>query len=370
MATPVYLHHPSSLEHDPGPHPEQPARIPAIERELAGRDWLGFERREAPAADLELLYPVHPRSHIVFIEELSLRGGGPIDADTYTSSGSYEAALHAAGGAAHMVDLLLGGDAPVGFCGLRPPGHHAEPMRAMGFCLFNNVAVAARRALDAHGAERVMIVDWDVHHGNGTNDIFHDSSEVLFVSLHESPLYPGTGPASDTGAGAGEGHTVNLPVPGGSVTSSGARWWSTWWRCSVAPSRRACCSSPPGSTPRGRSAGHLPGHRRGLRRDGGLAAAVERRAPGAARARARGGIRPRRAGAVGGDASSRSWGPRRQRPRPSCRCTRTRSRPHRASSAGGRRYLGLPRPDQAHVGARRLALEGGGRPASVRQRAR
>jgi acetoin utilization deacetylase AcuC-like enzyme len=235
VAAPVYLHHPSSLEHDPGPHPEQPARIPAIERELARRDWLGFERREAPAADLDLIYAVHPRSHVGFIEELSLRGGGPIDVDTYASSGSYEAALHAAGGASHMVDLLLGGDAPVGFAGLRPPGHHAEPTRAMGFCLFNNVAVAARRALDAHGAERVMIVDWDVHHGNGTNDIFHDSSEVLFVSLHESPLYPGTGPASDVGSGAGEGHTVNLPVPGG----SGDALWCSLVEHLVAPLGRA-----------------------------------------------------------------------------------------------------------------------------------
>jgi acetoin utilization deacetylase AcuC-like enzyme len=235
VGAPVYLHHPSSLEHDPGPHPEQPARIPAIERELAGRDWLGFDRMEAPAAALDLIYAVHPRSHVAFIEELSMRGGGAIDLDTYTSYGSYEAAVHAAGGAARMVDLLLSGEAPVAFCGLRPPGHHAEPMRAMGFCLFNNVAVAARRALDAHGAGRVMIVDWDVHHGNGTNDIFHSTPEVLFVSLHESPLYPGTGPASDVGSGPGEGHTVNLPVPGG----SGDELWCSLVEHLVVPLARA-----------------------------------------------------------------------------------------------------------------------------------
>ena len=114
-----------------------------------------------------------------------------------------------------MVDELLGGQAPFAFCGLRPPGHHAEPATAMGFCLFNNVAIAAQHALDC-GAERVLIVDWDVHHGNGTNDIFHTRDDVLFASIHQSPLYPGTGPLSDTGTGAGEGFSLNLPVPPGS----------------------------------------------------------------------------------------------------------------------------------------------------------
>ena len=113
-----------------------------------------------------------------------------------------------------LVDLLLSGEASTGFSALRPPGHHAEPARAMGFCLFDNVAVAARHALDAHGLERVLVLDWDVHHGNGTNAAFHASPEVLFVSLHEWPLYPGTGPASDVGSGAGAGYTVNLPVAG------------------------------------------------------------------------------------------------------------------------------------------------------------
>ena len=120
------------------------------------------------------------------------------------------------GGAVALVDALLGGEARTGVSALRPPGHHAEPARAMGFCFFDSVAVAARRATDAHALERVLILDWDVHHGNGTNDIFHASDEVLFVSIHESPLYPGTGPASDVGSGAGEGYTVNLPVPPGS----------------------------------------------------------------------------------------------------------------------------------------------------------
>ena len=114
-----------------------------------------------------------------------------------------------------MVDELLAGHAPFGFCGLRPPGHHAERATAMGFCLFNNVAIAAQHALGL-GAERVLVVDWDVHHGNGTNDIFHDRDDVLFASIHQSPLYPGTGPLHDTGSGRGEGYSLNLPVAPGS----------------------------------------------------------------------------------------------------------------------------------------------------------
>jgi acetoin utilization deacetylase AcuC-like enzyme len=136
--------------------------------------------------------------------------------DTVVSAGSWETALHSTGGAVAMVDALIGGEARYGASVHRPPGHHAEPGRGMGFCMFNHVAVAARHALDDLGAERVLIVDHDVHHGNGTNDIFHATDEVLFCSIHQSPLYPGTGPFSDVGSGRGKGYTVNLPVPGGS----------------------------------------------------------------------------------------------------------------------------------------------------------
>jgi acetoin utilization deacetylase AcuC-like enzyme len=212
---PVWLDHPSSLEHDTGRHPEQPARIIAIERELARHDWCGFERVRSPAVELPVLEAVHPPAYVASIERACASGGRHLDLDTVISPGSYEAALHAAGGAVRLVDLLLAADAPYGFSAHRPPGHHALPSRAMGFCLFNSIAVAAQHALDAGGLERVMIFDWDVHHGNGTNDIFHASDRVLFVSIHQSPLYPGTGPASDVGSGQGRGFTVNLPVAPG-----------------------------------------------------------------------------------------------------------------------------------------------------------
>ena len=187
----------------------------AIEAELQGRDWLGYERREAPAATIDQLLTVHPREYVDAVRETSARAGA-FDLDTPTSEGSWQAALHAAGGACALAEALLGGGERVGFSALRPPGHHAEHARAMGFCLFANVAIAARHALAALGAERVLILDWDVHHGNGTNSIFHESPEVLFASIHEYPFWPGSGPLSDVGAGPGEGYSLNLPVPGGS----------------------------------------------------------------------------------------------------------------------------------------------------------
>ncbi|HEY1567808.1 MAG TPA: histone deacetylase, partial [Solirubrobacteraceae bacterium] len=215
-APPVLLQHPSSLDHDTGPHPEQPARIVAIDRELEARGWLGFERVSSPAVERSVLEAVHPPRHIELIERMAASGGARIDADTVVSAGSFTAALHACGGAVSLVDRLVSGSAPTGFSIHRPPGHHAEAGRAMGFCLFNSVAVAAQHALDAHGLERVMVLDWDVHHGNGTNDIFHAEPRVLYCSIHQSPLYPGTGPASDVGSGPGRGFTVNLPVAPGS----------------------------------------------------------------------------------------------------------------------------------------------------------
>ncbi|MEX0745407.1 MAG: histone deacetylase [Phycisphaeraceae bacterium] len=212
----VYLHHASSLEHDTGAHPECAARIEAIECRLERDDWLGFDREQAPAVARETLEAVHPAPYVDSIESIARSGGGMLDMDTIASSGSFDAALHSAGAAVHAVDLLIERQAGVAFCALRPPGHHAEPAQSMGFCLFNNVAVAAQHALTQEGMERVLVLDWDVHHGNGTNDIFYGTDSVLYISIHQSPLYPGTGAVEDIGVGDGEGFTVNLPVPAGS----------------------------------------------------------------------------------------------------------------------------------------------------------
>ena len=214
MGAPVLITHPASLGHDTGGHPERAERIMAIEHELASRE-LDLARRESGRAPRGALEAVHDPAHIVRIERLCAAGGGQIDLDTVASEMSWEAALHAAGGAIDLVDALATSAGATGFSVHRPPGHHADAGRAMGFCLFNNVAVAARHARDAHGLSRVLILDWDVHHGNGTNDIFHDTDSVLYVSIHQAPLYPGTGPFSDQGSARGLGHTLNLPVAPG-----------------------------------------------------------------------------------------------------------------------------------------------------------
>jgi acetoin utilization deacetylase AcuC-like enzyme len=220
MSRALYFSHPACLEHDPRvyspAHPDTPERLLTLESVLAGRDWLGWERREAPAADEQQLELVHSAEHVRFIADLCARGGGAIDPDTFVGESSFRAALHAAGGASAMVAALLAREAPVGFCGVRPSGHHAERGRAMGFCLFNNVAVAAAVAIAELGLRRVFILDWDVHHGNGTAEIFRTRADVLFASIHQLPLFPGTGQLEDVGSGPGEGYTINLPVPPGS----------------------------------------------------------------------------------------------------------------------------------------------------------
>jgi acetoin utilization deacetylase AcuC-like enzyme len=217
----LYFSHPSSLDHDPRAlipgHPDTPERLLALEALLAERDWLGWERRQAPAASERELELIHGARHVAAIRDLCRAGGGTIDADTAVGEASYEAALHAVGGACAMARALLGGEAKAGFCALRPVGHHAEPERAMGFCLFDNVAIAAELAIRELGAERVFVLDWDVHHGNGTAEAFRYRGDVLFASIHQGGgFYPGTGEATDTGTGPGRGYTVNLPVPAGS----------------------------------------------------------------------------------------------------------------------------------------------------------
>ena len=212
----VWLRHDASFAHDVPGHPERPARIRTLEAEMDRHGWLGMDLLEAPAAGRDLLLAIHPERHVAALEALCRRGGGMIDADTIATAGTWEAAIRAAGGAAHLVDRLLGGEAATGVSALRPPGHHAEPERAMGFCFFGNAAVAARRATAAHGLERVLVLDWDVHHGNGTQAAFEEDADVLVVSIHQWPLYPGTGAAREVGTGAGAGFSVNLPVPPGS----------------------------------------------------------------------------------------------------------------------------------------------------------
>jgi acetoin utilization deacetylase AcuC-like enzyme len=219
----LYFSHPACLEHDPRihspAHPDTPERLRTLEDALAERDWLGWERREAPAASEQQLELAHSSQHVRFVADLCARGGGAIDSDTFVGEQSFRAALHAAGGAVAMVAALLAGEAPVGFCGVRPSGHHAERGRAMGFCLFNNIAVAGAVAIAEFGLRRVFILDWDVHHGNGTAEIFRRRADVLFASIHQLPLFPGTGQLEDVGSGPGEGYTINLPVPPGSGES-------------------------------------------------------------------------------------------------------------------------------------------------------
>ncbi len=195
--------HPACLEHHNAPwHPESPARLEAVLAGLAARlvqrgaaSWV-----EAPRVSREDVLRVHTPAHLARLGALDRSGGGALDPDTFLGPGSLEAALRAAGAAVWGAERALAGGGPA-FCPVRPPGHHATPGRAMGFCLLNNAAIAARTALDRLGAERVLIVDWDVHHGNGTADAFRTEPLVRYVSLHQWPWYPGTGSEDDVGAG-------------------------------------------------------------------------------------------------------------------------------------------------------------------------
>jgi acetoin utilization deacetylase AcuC-like enzyme len=209
--------HEAYLGHESGfGHPERPARLEAVQ---VGLQWAGVEDGlvyAAPrAATREELERVHTAAYLDAVEQFCRAGGGDIDGDTHVSTGSWEAALYGAGAGVDAIGRLDAGEADAAFLAVRPPGHHATSRRAMGFCLVNNVAVAAG-ALAARG-ERVLIVDWDAHHGNGTQDAFYADPRVLYVSAHQWPLYPGTGALQDTGLGAGAGTTINLPFPAGAT---------------------------------------------------------------------------------------------------------------------------------------------------------
>jgi acetoin utilization deacetylase AcuC-like enzyme len=214
--TVAYCYDSLFLEHDLPGHPESRLRLERGMAALADAGLLARMMLVRPRqVELSLLEKVHSPAYVATVRQIADRGGGHLDADTYLGGRSYDAALLAAGGVVELVRAVVSGRAASGFALVRPPGHHARPGRGMGFCLFNNVAVAARSVLDELGLSRVLIVDWDVHHGNGTQEIFYSSSQVLFFSTHQYPHYPGTGSGQETGAGAGLGHTVNVPLPAG-----------------------------------------------------------------------------------------------------------------------------------------------------------
>jgi len=203
-------------QHLTGQHPESPRRLAAIEtvlneRGLPARCSLGQVR---PAA-IEEVTRLHAAGYVAALSEYAAQGGGRIENDTVVSPQSYHVAMHAVGSALSAVDAVLTRQDRNALCLVRPPGHHALPQSAMGFCLFNNVALAAEHALRTHDLERVLIVDWDVHHGNGTQDVFYERDDVWFVSAHRYPFYPGSGAATETGTGLGLGATWNYPVTWG-----------------------------------------------------------------------------------------------------------------------------------------------------------
>jgi acetoin utilization deacetylase AcuC-like enzyme len=209
-----YVYDPIYLKHDPGDHPESPQRLEAIMAHLKETKTLDLlvpvTPRPATMNELEL---VHRLQHITRVQEMALRGGGWLDSDTAMSADSYEAALYAAGGTIVATEAVVKGEIGSAFALVRPPGHHATPARAMGFCLFNNIAIAAKYALANLHLERVLIIDFDVHHGNGTQDAFYDDPRGVYISTHEFPFYPGTGGYDETGT---NGNIINIPLPAGS----------------------------------------------------------------------------------------------------------------------------------------------------------
>jgi acetoin utilization deacetylase AcuC-like enzyme len=210
----LLLSHPACLEHlTPLGHPERPERLRAIEQALEDEKFQTLAREQAPAAPAEIVALCHPMDYVEAIRNASPQEGMVrLDADTSMSSGSYEAALRAAGGGMRAVDEVMTGAAANAFVAVRPPGHHAEVARPMGFCLFNNAAIAARYAQDRYDAERVAIVDFDVHHGNGSQDIFWSDKSAMYCSTHEMPLYPGTGAITERGE---FNNIVNAPLRAG-----------------------------------------------------------------------------------------------------------------------------------------------------------
>lgn len=207
----VFTHEAFAGHVTPPGHPERVARLGAVERGLAG---LAVERRDCPFGEEAEVLRCHPPGYLARVKAaVPQEGWAQLDGDTFLSPGSYEAAMRAVGGICAAVDAVVSGEAKTAFVAGRPPGHHAERETAMGFCLFGTVAIGAKRALDHHGLKRVAIVDFDVHHGNGTQDLLWDEGRCLFVSSHQMPLYPGTGRVEERGA---QGQILNLPLRAGS----------------------------------------------------------------------------------------------------------------------------------------------------------
>jgi len=206
------VYHPIYLQHETGGHPEKKERLTAI-LDRINSEKLDVEYITPQAATIDQVAAIHTRRYIDQVKAISQKGGGYLDIDTILSQHSYDAALMAAGGAVTAVDAAIGGYDGA-FALVRPPGHHAMPDRGMGFCIFNNVAIAAKHA-QARGLKKVLIVDWDVHHGNGTNAIFYSDRSVLYFSTHQHPHYPGTGRMNEVGEDGAEGTKVNVPLPSG-----------------------------------------------------------------------------------------------------------------------------------------------------------
>jgi len=213
---PALFYDPVFLTHDTGHHPEGPARLEAIMAALRQSPAFPPEGvSPCPPVDTQVLYRVHDSGYVDHVQWMAARGGGALDGDTVLSAGSYDAAMCAAGAAVAAVEGVVRGEFPSAFCAVRPPGHHALARKGMGFCVFNNVAIAARHALEALGVERVLIVDWDVHHGNGTQAVFDDDPAVFYISLHRHPHYPGTGAPTDEGFSDAKGTMINVQLEAG-----------------------------------------------------------------------------------------------------------------------------------------------------------
>jgi acetoin utilization deacetylase AcuC-like enzyme len=218
MGTTGLVYDPAYLEHDMGAgHPESPNRLRAIMEQLQWSGTAGRVRRIEPRrAEDQWITQIHSPSYVDALNKHQPASGRvALDPDTSMSAGSLPAAYLAAGGALAAADAIMGGDVEHAFCAVRPPGHHAERGRAMGFCLFNNVAIAARYVQKQHRLARVLIVDWDVHHGNGTQHSFEEDDSILFFSTHQYPHYPGSGRATERGVGVGDGFTINVPMEAG-----------------------------------------------------------------------------------------------------------------------------------------------------------